>query len=289
MFGGYQKERLESPSEFHDDYLCGICLTICKEATVLNCCHMFCEQCLLFLTKKECPTCRTHITQMVPSYRDRLKIQSFRIHCTYDCKEIMRIGDLPIHEKNCPYRIISCFHCTEEYQFFQSELHKEKCPYRLIDCLYCLNQMAFCEQEIHMLNCDYQPDQCPKCQLKDLRWKIKSHLCDLDRIPCRYQKYGCLETCDRKDMKSHEDTNHIILLQEFIDRKMNVWNDILHSQLQDGPFIVSSHPHPVYLFKTDEDDCIHCYETLEYTYGCKSCNYYICIPCFSEKRVFQML
>jgi hypothetical protein len=130
---GYNTDLFSDPVD--PEYICPICLMVCKEPSSLSCCgQLFCSGCLTECLEKQpvCPVCRQSNggTTELQHYADR-KIGALKYRCPEGCdKTDLTIG---IHgevlrrhlQDECTKRMVHCEHrCGMSYRLCDREDHE---------------------------------------------------------------------------------------------------------------------------------------------------------------------
>lgn len=301
--GGYPVERFVANM---DEYLCAICREVCRSPVSINCGHTFCGSCLQRSEsnfRNQCPQCRTLISQAVPSFNMKMKIDGSMIRCQYEeygCTVQNAVCRITDHEEECLHRHIECKQCKKQQLFSTMDEHmRDTCLYRPVPCQDCISQVPFQLLEQHNEICIMKNVKCQDCDGEFRRLILQSHHmneCQKHIIPCQYSNYGCPFSCRRELMKEHVDSvNHMEMVCGTMDKKMAEWDSLLDSQLQNGPFRVSGHGHVVMLCSDlDQSICKSCRIPIQprndrfFGYACGSgCNYFLCLSCFPKHRLYR--
>ena len=301
--GGYPVERFVANME---EYLCAICREVCRYPVSINCGHTFCKKCLEKSEtnfKNQCPQCRVVITQVVPSFNMKMKIDGSQIRCKYsefDCNVIDAVSRIMEHEFICEKKHIDCEQCDTMQLFSEIENHKKNiCESRPTSCHECLKTYPFNKAQDHDAVCLMKTVECIDCNESFKRMILPSHIdneCKKYIIPCIYHNYGCEYECKREDMSDHIDkTNHIPIICATLDKKMDEWDTLIDSQLQSGPFRVSGHGHVVLLCSDLENTlCRGCKKIILprngrfFGYACNvGCAFNLCLSCFPKQRLYR--
>ena len=89
-----------------NEFQCGICLEIAKNAVEMRCCHqLFCERCISRVP--QCPTCRTRPIQVLKSCVVRRLISRIPTKCM-DCGGLFERGNMGEHKARCPRKVVKC-------------------------------------------------------------------------------------------------------------------------------------------------------------------------------------
>ena len=300
---GYPVERFVANM---DEYLCAICREVCRFPVSINCGHTFCKKCLdksEINFKNQCPQCRIIITQVVPSFNMKMKIDGSPIRCQYSefgCNFISAVCRIKEHELTCEQKHIECKQCFTMQLFSDIENHKkETCESRPIVCEECLVSYPFDKSVEHDQVCVMKTITCTFCQESFKRMVYSSHIandCKKYVIPCTFHNYGCEYECKREDMILHlEQTNHIPIICSLLDKKMYEWDLLMDSQLQNGPFRVSGHGHTVLLCSDLENTLCRCCKKIIlprngrfFGYACATgCAFNLCLSCFPKQRLYR--
>jgi hypothetical protein len=300
---GYSSDRF---IDNMDQHICAICREVYRLPVSTNCGHSFCSKCLHKAElnfKNQCPSCRTPIHQSVPAFHLRMIIDGSQIRCMnheYGCTHVDAVSRIEEHEVSCTYKHVLCNQCESLTLESTIDLHKkDTCPSRPTKCEECTSLIPLDEMKEHMEECPMTKVPCELCKEVLLRFLLPSHHADhclQSIIPCMYHKYGCSFTCKRDEMKQHEEqVNHIPIICSTLDQKMEEWDTMLVCQLQNGPFKVAGHSHPVVLCSDlDENRCKTCKKIIVekngryFGYHCANgCPYSLCLACFSSQRLFR--
>ena len=236
---------MESP------YLCSICHEIQEQATSTNCGHSFCELCIhkAMTFKRQCPVCRSEVKHVVPSYTDRIKIDGLTIPCFFHengCTETIKFRDRRSHEQVCPFRNVPCTYCIQPIPFTQLDLHQtEQCLHRYVPCPECNKQVSlFILDEHKKVTCPAIMTTCPSCKtFQSRRCEMSVHIetCPQRLIRCLF--HGCQWKGCRAQKPDHDTSSfneHLECMRVQMERDRLLF-------IQDGPFLVTSHPHSVML------------------------------------------
>ena len=296
---GWELDRFDSVP---DDVICPLCKFVCCEAMVLNCGHSFCKNCILsskeYLSNK-CPECNAFTIQLVPDFAKRMKINGLILSCKYKkegCTSKEAVSRIIPHEYLCEYEPISCMLCSDKVCRNMVQHHlSEICVYRSVICDTCTTSIPYCTKEDHLLHtCPAIETECTYCAWTGTRGTLDAHelLCPLKPIPCMYAQYGCKELIPRSSMNTHsQETSHIPLLYQAIQERDHQWMLVR----PDGPFIVTSHKHPVILCVDLTEPCSLCKTELikecerTFAYRCtQGCDYHLCTSCLITQRTYKV-
>jgi hypothetical protein len=102
------------------------------------------------------------------------------------CSEKVKQKDLPDHQRDCPYRLVTCHSCGWRYLAFAVKSHEEVCP----------------EVEIVCSNTEVRNgttvDEC-KQEYKRKDAALHESVCKLAIVECVYAPLGCKAKFLRKD------------------------------------------------------------------------------------------
>lgn len=288
------------------DYVCAICRDICRNAVSINCGHTFCEKCIQRSShnfKNECPQCRVLITQMVPSFHIRMKIEGLHIMCENNesgCTYTDATSRIKEHEESCPKRNVPCDDCEQNILESELEDHRlNRCTHRKVKCDICVNMVPLHKMEEHVRDlCLLKEIGCEWCSVVMQRFLMSGHLTECPKlvIPCTYYSYGCKNVCERQLMSTHlESVNHIPIICNAFDNKIEEWDRLYLSQLNDGPFRISGHGHLVVLCSDlNGVRCKACRKPMKehkerfFGYICTNgCPFALCVECFGQRRLYR--
>lgn len=285
-----------------EEVTCPLCTHVCRDAMALNCGHSFCQACIVKSEdhfKNICPICKLFISQLVPDFAKRMKINGLFVSCRYkkegcSCTDaVSRIGP---HEYLCGYEPIVCTVCEAKVCRNQMQQHQqETCPYRLQVCPSCSKKVPYCTMTDHLrYKCPSIEMVCRYCTWTGLRGKQPEHnaTCPLFPIECPYARYGCTEIVPRNSMDTHTmNVTHIPLLYQAIQEREQAW--VLARP--DGPFLVGCHKHPVILCADVTEPCSLCQKALvpennrTFVYRCtQGCEYHLCNTCMISQRTYKI-
>lgn len=300
-FGGWAAERFTVPM---DDFLCSICREVFHDAISINCGHSFCNRCLNRPNKRpmdKCPTCRTIIHTNVPSFSIRNKVLHSTLHCEYHeqgCEYISTLEQMDRHQRDCPFRPVSCEQCREVMTFQKMEEHLlQTCLYRSISCELCNESFRYKDSNLHHDTiCRKKVISCSYCEWTGLREEDHAETCNNIPIVCRYAAYGCKTLLPRHEMIAHEKENHTHILCDEIDNLREEWITLKMTQLQDGPLYVMGSAHRFFLcYDLRNESCMFCTEMIK-RYRDKYIGYYcflphanetVCISCMGTYRSYR--
>ena len=300
---GWALDRFTSNME---EYVCGICRDVFKNAATINCGHTYCQYCIARSEhnfKNQCPLCRTLITQTVPDFSKRMFINGSIIKCQHHedgCTFKDATSRIFEHEFICSYRPFPCSLCKDTVPFRSLEYHMEnECEKRPVTCKDCHQKIPYFQVENHKNECPELDTTCLNCDWVGKQFAKAQHNSECPNIltECTYKEYGCDHICIRNKLASHiQQVDHLQLVCAYIEEREEHWEQKLAERLQDGPFTVSTHGHSVWLVcDLDEDNKCHvCHQecklihTNRFGYKCtKGCAYYLCASCLYKHRTFK--
>ena len=96
-------------SHFIESLTCPICLELVDDAVEASCCHqVFCDRCILSVSRDCCPKCRKPFETLVSHITRRL-IDTMPRSCSFPgCNVKLSKSELKHHEKACEQRIYNC-------------------------------------------------------------------------------------------------------------------------------------------------------------------------------------
>lgn len=269
-----------------DDYICGICKEVCRNASVLcPCGHLFCNKCIVaaYTYQIKCPTCReVGAIQSSPWHIQKINGSMYRCKYTHNgCTKIDAVKRMSTHESTCEYESLVCIYCNESLLVKDHDLHHESCTKKPIPCSVCTILVPFDKITSHPQECIKGIMTCV-CGETFERGQLPHHRqeCPKEVIQCPYIRYGCSTVCSREEMKDHElQPFHIKLLQEELDQ-----------QVYPGEHAIRSHHHSVRLMSNLYNHrCNLCHDEIVATrrfitcvgYHCvANCDFDVCMSCF---------
>jgi len=219
---------------------------VVKEATGLNCEHVFCKECITnHLNRQQlCPQCRQAASLgdiHAIGFLD-LQVKKQQVYCPNkdagcDWKGVF--SDSKIHqEQKCELEEVKCNECNKSMQRRLMFAHSGNCELRKVNCQYCRMELKFNETNDHNKICKEIPIECPNnCDEKNLvRKNLQQHqaTCPNADIQCPYSnwdvdfvvsqefKQKCF--CDARFQRSH--------LQDHLNKFMSQHLLIVESRLQ---------------------------------------------------------
>jgi hypothetical protein len=138
------KERIKSPSEIDDEYLCPICYHVLwKPVECQNCQRLFCKKCIDQCIKEKpnaCPICRNYeekrCSPMFYALLSKLKIECE--NKLNGCNDVLLYELLEKHqEEQCQYKMKTCRGCQKEMLEKDLDQHERNCSKIKIECQRC--------------------------------------------------------------------------------------------------------------------------------------------------------
>jgi len=138
------KERIKSPGEVDDEYMCPICIHfLWKPVECQNCQRVFCKQCIDKCLKEKpdiCPAC-THYQEKRCSPMFYALLCKFKIECENKhngCNEVLLYESLEKHQEGqCQYLIKICRGCQKKILKKDLDQHEQECGEIQIECNRC--------------------------------------------------------------------------------------------------------------------------------------------------------
>ncbi len=209
------EEFMKVPIDFFE---CCVCCNTAFDSIYSPCSHIICTLCYDQLKDKKCPMCRTNITGFQKNLVNErlLSLYLQTIKCRNEgCDFKGAFKDVSKHNKNCPYRIVSCEKCgLKMASSYYKEKHPEICTFRMVKCEKCLAELEapdlFSHQEhqciYRLVTCDNQ------CGVKMEFRVLEEHKKD-----CKIEKSKDSE--DSKESGGHSEEQHINIDKSSSQRK----------------------------------------------------------------------
>jgi len=131
--GGYPITLFDAPIDVVNEYLCGVCTSVCKQTVSPECCgQLFCTECYnkWMSSKPTCPTCKTRDPSLQKVFFVDRKIRTLPLTCPNGCRQGgLYIGTneqtLKTHlQEQCPRRTVTCTQgCGGSYLWCEEEQH----------------------------------------------------------------------------------------------------------------------------------------------------------------------
>jgi len=216
--GGYDVEVVEN---YPEDFNCGMCTLLIKDATHGCDNHVFCKSCLQENIdhgvrdegKIICPGgCREVIdpSNLQPSKLINRMINKLNAKCNSDSCEWK--GDLldfvQDHQKVCEYSLVPCNNDGCEVTFFKKDIlqHEKDCLHQIVECDYCQNHVKKMDKKTH------------------------ESVCSNETVDCLYQDIGCFDKVSRRDLALHKSINHVkhtdLMYQSFKQQQSKSFEEI---------------------------------------------------------------
>lgn len=105
---GIEVERFSG--DFHQQFICSVCLDVVEDPVITPCDHLFCKSCF---TSGCCPECRQSVQQTKPMNRILRNVyESLKIKClSNDCHEEILVSNYKNHDKTCAKAYKGCQTC----------------------------------------------------------------------------------------------------------------------------------------------------------------------------------
>ncbi|CAF1051250.1 unnamed protein product [Adineta steineri] len=153
------KERIISPNEIDDEYLCPICFHLLwKPVECENCQRIFCKACIDECLKEKfdaCPLCR-HYQEKRCSPMFYALLTKLKIECENKlngCNDILSYEFIEKHQnEQCQYKMKCCRGCQKEILEKDLYQHERNCGKVRIECKRC-NQVYKQKQKHEQLEC----------------------------------------------------------------------------------------------------------------------------------------
>lgn len=169
MSCGYEECWAETIDE---DYICPICMLVCRDAVGCECGKLFCEAGVKHCFS--CPNCREPTKKTSENFI-RKKIANLKLYCPLKCNMVIRLGEKEKHiSEECANRPIPCTKCDMTTTFAKLEIHeKEECPNRPVLCDECNGETTFSNLAQHKFDsCASRLVPCPVCK-KDVKFSMR--------------------------------------------------------------------------------------------------------------------
>jgi hypothetical protein len=153
------KERIKSPGEVDDEYMCPICIHLLwKPVECQNCQRQFCKRCIDKCLKEKpgiCPLCGTYQEKRCSPMFYAL-LCKFKIECESKhngCNEVLLYESLEKHqEEQCQYPVKICRGCQKKVLKKDLEQHEQNCDEIQMECKGC--KVIYKQREKHQqLDC----------------------------------------------------------------------------------------------------------------------------------------
>lgn len=214
---GWEKDRFISQVE---DYICGICLNVYRNAMTLQCGHTFCHGCIQNINR--CAICRASTNDFVPDYSKRMHILGLTVKCSHeDCPITDSLRAIHHHEQVCDYKLVACNDCKTDIQHKNFSSHALVCEERKIPCEACLKLYPKHSLSNHL--CPQAHVSCELCKWTGKRIDQEHHdkECMNRVIACPLARYGCTFTGVRHGMVSHIETvDHVVMMSQSIEERL---------------------------------------------------------------------
>lgn len=241
---GYQCEFLD---EVSNDYICGRCKYVAKEASITICCgETFCKECLATAIQngEPCPSCNKTGTTAVQQAKYQKAILSLGVICVMKCHGCVwngKLENLVLHLENCEFVEVTCpRNCNQKVQKWNIMQHlTNECVERDYTCPHCNYKATFKIVTVdHRDVCLYYPLQCPnRCGVSCEREMMEDHMrmCCLEKVSCDFSDVGCNEKFLRQDEDAHLDKNtqkHLRLTAAATKNSTSIQEEQLHEEIR---------------------------------------------------------
>jgi hypothetical protein len=214
---GWERERFVSSNE---DYICGICLNVYRNAMTLQCGHTFCYDCSRQINR--CAICRALASDFVPDYAKRMHILGLTVHCNHKgCPVTDSLRTIQHHEQVCDYKVVACNDCKTDVCRKDYQDHKLVCTERKVSCAVCLKMYPYRTLSDHL--CPQAHIACELCEWTGKRVEQERHdkECMNRVIACPLARYGCTFTGVRHGMLAHIETmDHVVMMSQSIEERL---------------------------------------------------------------------
>ena len=139
------------------------------------------------------------------------------------CQWIGELRSVEKHQQICSYTLLVCMNeCKKDGEMVKilrkdfAEHHANECPRRQHRCKLC-GEVGEYEDitNTHIEFCTMFEVRCKndQCEVILPRWRCTTlgHICDYEKIPCKYSELGCKERPFRKELKKHEEDDQLHL------------------------------------------------------------------------------
>jgi hypothetical protein len=153
------KDRIKSPGEVDDEYMCPICIHLLwKPVECQHCQRLFCKQCIDKCLKEKpgvCPLCNNYQEKRCSPMFYAL-LCKFKIECENKCNgcnEVLLYESLEKHqEEQCQYQMKTCRGCQGKTLKRDLAQHEQNCGEIKIECKRC--KLVYKQKEKHeQLDC----------------------------------------------------------------------------------------------------------------------------------------
>ena len=279
------------------DVICTLCECICCEVVTINCGHSFCQMCIMsssFNFRNKCPSCEDKITQMVPDFAKRMRINGLTTFCAFKdngCTHKSALRSIATHESVCTYKPFPCHNCLQPINHQNHRNHSTNdCNHRLVQCELCKDDIPFLYMNEHSTaSCPNLLKQCSYCLWYGTVGTYQDHItiCNSYPVSCSYAYFGCTSILPRSEMITHiYRDNHVHVVSEYIKKHPRI--------LPDGPFSVHNHLSKLFLYANEKGDCSHCMKPIEeedgryYAYRSQyNSSFRLCPPCLVSQRIYR--
>lgn len=141
---GFEPSRFRS--EVDDHFLCAVCTKVVQAPEeCVKCQRLLCGSCAK--SSSECPYCKQDLETKTPALYARKVYNNLELHCAHQqngCEAVVTLGNLPSHESECVYVMVSCASpiCTNT---FMKKDKQNDCGKALVCSILCRTVMEFKE------------------------------------------------------------------------------------------------------------------------------------------------
>ena len=142
-----------------NEFLCSHCHDVFLEPVCLDCLHILCSTCFKKRMKRKSKTCSVcgkglslSDKEIEPVWRGRYA--SLKIACTKGCEKAVALGSLNDHLANhCPLAFTPCTNlgCTRKVRRRDLPLHLKQCDFRLVNCEGCGFRTKYSNLRMHQI------------------------------------------------------------------------------------------------------------------------------------------
>jgi len=228
---------------------CVICMEVMRNPVSLSCGHSFCAACchLTLAASRACPVCRQEVPGAPhPNIPLCQALDEQLVHCRFGvhrgelphpvfeldphgCTVTLRRFETPSHEKECPWRWVTCAlsdtqtgeRCPVVCHKKELPDHQAECPFRLVSCGNegCDEQVSLRSVPRHVDLClcetvQCENEGCPEYLPRKAMLLHTAH-CPQRVAPCPFGKYGCQEKGRLSFIDDHvhaAQSDHLLLL-----------------------------------------------------------------------------
>ena len=149
------------------------------------------------------------------------EVQALKVKCENldnGCEWVGEMCSLKHHKSECGFVLVPCpYECGSSKIKKDLNMHVEdECSMREYKCPHCDESGPYKSQTTtHLTTCPKVKIQCPNNECSDsiLRCELATHLsvCEYERTPCKFAKFGCEFQLTKKDLIAHEEDDQLHL------------------------------------------------------------------------------